>query len=209
VLVALVLLVTPVTTSAELIHFTSIVNDERSGSSSIPFPRSVSLNMANPDSYVPIEVYSDITELDVGQTIIADRSAIGTDGWQRINGLLSNGNPDTALLIEVRGGGRSIGKACLFLGNEPCNGYVTQPNWVPPNGIDLAGYHIDEFWLTVNSLSFSGGDGVATANAYTFNYTLRFYGSAGQVPEPSAVLLFAIAFCNFCLHHHTPVFRRQ
>lgn len=207
-LITLAALLMSATAQAELILFTSILNDQRGGSSSVPFPRSLSLGMTDTDFYNPIPVFPSITVADIGQTIVADRSTIGTPGWQRINGLLSQGDPNKAPSIDIRGGGRSIGKACLFKGIEPCNGYVVEPSWDPPNGIDLEGFHIDEFALTVNSLSFTGGNGTTTANAYSFNYTLRFYGSAGQVPEPSTLAIITVA-CGFFVLHHTPAFRRQ
>jgi hypothetical protein len=195
---------------AQLIHFTTI-DGTNSGGASIPVPPIVRFSMGNLDIDQRIwQIFPDITAADSGETLIATRDSIGTFAWQQLNRLMSQGvsemDQTEFVVIEVNGHGSGLANSCLFDTGGICNDLDVQPAWSPPNGIDLAGYHIDEFRLTVNSINFSSAGPPYT---YFMDWTLGLHGSEGQVPEPSMTSLVLFAFLPFTLRYHTPPFRRQ
>jgi hypothetical protein len=190
---------------AQLIHFTTI-DGTNSGGASIPVPPVVRFSMGHLDIVHRIwQVFPDITAADSGQTLIATRESIGTFAWQQLNRLMSQGVSEMEqtefVLIDVNGRGSGLANSCLFATGGTCNDLSVQPSWTPPNGIDLAGYHIDEFRLTVNSINFSSGGPPFT---YFFDWTLELHGSAGQVPEPSMAQFALFTVLPFMFRYHTP-----
>jgi hypothetical protein len=141
---------------------------------------------------------------------VATRDSIGKIAWQQINRLMSRGLPEidqTAFVgIDVNGAGTALANELLFVTGGSRNFLFVDPVWTPPNGIDLAGYHVDEFRLTVNSIEFSSGGPPYT---YFFDWTLELRGSAGQVPEPKTASFLIFAFHFLLVRYHTPAFRRQ
>jgi hypothetical protein len=195
---------------AQLIHFTTI-DGTNSGGASIPVPPVVRFSMGNLDVNHRIwQIFPDITAADSGETLTATRDSIGTFAWQQLNRLMSQGLSEMDqvefVVIDVNGRGTGLANSCLFVTGGTCNDFSVQPAWTPPNGIDLAGYHVDEFRLTVNSIDFSSG---GPPYAYFIDWTLGLYGSPGQVPEPRMTSLVLLAFLPFMLRYHTPPFRRQ
>ena len=137
----LAIVLVPAVAPADLIHFTTIhLDDPR-----IVGARDIGLGTTSLDDSYP--AFVGITAADIGQTLVATRETIGTEGWQRINGVLSNGTTDedgtAALTLWMDNGGSGIGKSCLFFSDVDCTdpvqrGIFTYDSpWAPPNGIDL------------------------------------------------------------------------
>ena len=192
VVVALAIPLIPAGVAAQLIHFTTI---HRTTATAPPAP--IFWHLGALDSGITFPFFGGVDSSDVGQTLVATRATVGTEAWQRVNGVLSNGKPDgvsDALFIGVggplAGGGSTVPKGCMFGYTNPCQStiYTYDSPWDPPNGIDLGDHHIDEFRLTVHSLSPS------------FSWSLEFHGSPGHVPEPSAAALFFVGLIGLPLH---------
>lgn len=190
----LAMFLTPLAASAQLIHFTTI---HRTTPSAPPTP--ISWHMGAVDSGIHFPFFAGVTASDIGQTLIATRATVGTEAWQRVNGVLSNGKPDgtgDALLILVLGplggGGAGVPKACMF-GTGSCLStfYTYDAPWDPPNEIDLGDHHIDEFRLTVHSLTPS------------FTWSLEFHGTPGHVPEPGTAALVFVGLVGLPTIHRT------
>jgi hypothetical protein len=123
-----------------------------------------------------------LVQSDVGSTRVI--TAANSAAFGNVVGLLTNGLPDVLTVGEgvgpTGGGYRSSYEAYALYGD------LNDPR------IDLHGFQIDSFNLTLNRLSFAN-DGHNTT--FSYHYTVSIQGE--PVPEPGT--LAALFFSGFCV----------